>query len=159
MIDDLYSARILTLAANMPRAGRLGAPQGAAAQGSAEKVAKLCGSRIVVDVILDGDGRISDFAQDVQACALGQAAAAVLGENVIGADENEIETARDAFRAMLKEGGPPPQGRFKDLAVLMPVQDYPARHASSLLAFEAALAAVQAARSTMPPRTSKADAA
>lgn len=150
MIDDLYSARILKLAANMPRAGRLGAPQG-----SAERVAKLCGSRIVVDVVLDAEGRIADFGQDVQACALGQAAAAILGENAIGASRGEIETARDAFRAMLKTGGPPPEGRFKDLAVLEPVKDYPARHASSLLAFEAALAAVQAAET----RTSGADAA
>ena len=150
MIDDLYSARILALAANMPRAGRLDAPQG-----SAEKVAKLCGSRIVADVVLDETGVVTDFAQDVQACALGQAAAAVLGENVIGATSDEIATARDAFRAMLKEGGPPPEGRFKDLAVLLPVKDYPARHASSLLAFEAALAAVQQAKA----RTSGADAA
>ena len=150
MLDDLYSARILALAANMPRAGRLAAPQG-----SAERVAKLCGSRIVVDLSLDEAGRVTEFAQDVQACALGQAAAAVLGENVIGATRDEIATARDAFRAMLKEGGPPPEGRFKDLAVLQPVKDYPARHASSLLAFEAALAAVQAAQA----RTSGADAA
>lgn len=154
MIDDLYSARILKLAANMPRAGRLAAPEG-----SAEKVAKLCGSRIVVDVTLDEAGRIADFAQDVQACALGQAAAAVLGENVIGAGVDEIEAARDAFRAMLKTGGGPPEGRFKDLAVLQPVKDYPARHASSLLAFEAAVAAVQQARQARTSRTSGADAA
>ena len=106
-------------------------------------------------MVLDETGHVADFAQDVQACALGQAAAAVLGENVIGATAHEIETARDAFRAMLKEGGAPPEGRFKDLAVLMPVKDYPARHASSLLAFEAALAAVQQAKA----RTSGADAA
>jgi NifU-like protein involved in Fe-S cluster formation len=154
MIDDLYSARILALAANMPRAGRLAAPQG-----SAERVAKLCGSRITADVTLDTDGRIADFAHDVQACALGQAAAAVLGANVIGADVSEIEAARDQFRAMLVEGGPPPQGRFKDLAVLEPVKDYPARHASSLLAFEAALAAVRMALSNQTTRTSGADAA
>ncbi|HYE44182.1 MAG TPA: iron-sulfur cluster assembly scaffold protein [Caulobacter sp.] len=150
MINDLYSARILALAANMPRAGRLAAPQG-----SAERVAKLCGSRITADVALDEAGAIADFAQEVQACALGQAAAAVLGENVIGASSDEIETALEAFRAMLKEGGPPPEGRFKDLAVLQPVKDYPARHASSLLAFEAALAAVRQAQA----RTSGADAA
>ena len=154
MIDDLYSARILALAANMPRAGRLAAPQG-----SAERVAKLCGSRITADVVLDEGGRIADFAQDVQACALGQAAAAVLGAHVIGADRHEIEAARDQFRAMLSQGGPPPQGRFKDLAVLEPVKDYPARHASSLLAFEAALAAVRMALSPEATRTSGADAA
>src|SRR5271156_1131609 len=104
MIDDLYSARILGLAANMPRAGRLAAPDA-----SAEKVARLCGSRIVVDVTLE-DGRIADFAQEVKACALGQAAAAVLGANVIGASCEEIAVARDAFRAMLKAGGSPPTG-------------------------------------------------
>lgn len=154
MLDDLYSTRILALAANMPRAGRLSAPQG-----SAERVAKLCGSRIIVDLSLDEAGQIAEFAQDVQACALGQAAAAVLGENVIGATGDEIATARDAFRDMLKQGGPPPEGRFKDLAVLQPVKDYPARHASSLLAFEAALAAVQQAQERLEARTSGADAA
>lgn len=140
MIDDLYSSRILALAANMPRAGRLAAPQG-----SAEKVAKLCGSRIVVDLVLT-DGRVSDFAQEVQACALGQASAAILGANIIGATTEEIRQARDALRSMLKEAGPPPGGRFADLGVLAPVKDYPARHASTLLAFEAALSAADAAK-------------
>jgi NifU-like protein involved in Fe-S cluster formation len=135
MIDDLYSSRILALAANMPRAGRLAAPEA-----SAEKVAKLCGSRIVVDLVLK-DGRVSDFAQEVQACALGQASAAILGANIIGATVGEIRQARDALRAMLKEAGPAPEGRFADLGVLAPVKDYPARHASTLLAFEAALEA------------------
>ena len=139
MIDDLYSNRILALAANMPGAGRLAAPQG-----SAERVAKLCGSRILVDVALT-DGLVSDFAQEVQACALGQASAAVLGANVLGASLAELETARDSLKAMLKTGGPAPTGRFADLAVLAAVRDYPARHASTLLAFEAAVAAVQAA--------------
>lgn len=140
MIDDLYSDRILRLAANMPRAGRLEHPDG-----SAEKTAKLCGSRIVVDVRVK-DGRVVDYAQDVKACALGQAAAAVLGANVVGAGVEEIAEARDAFRAMLKVGGPPPTGRFADVAVLAPVKDFPARHASTLLAFEATLAALDAAR-------------
>ena len=153
MIDDLYSGKILALVANMPHAGRLAAPQG-----SSEKVAKLCGSRIVVDVALDADGRVGDFAQDVQACALGQAAAAVLGANVIGADLAEIEAAREALRAMLKSGGPAPTGRFSDLVVLAPVKDYPARHASTLLAFEAAAEAVRQA-SALAERTSRAGAA
>lgn len=139
MIDELYTARVLALAANMPRAGRLAEPQG-----SAERVSRLCGSRITVDVRLEG-GRVSDFAQDVRACALGQAAAAVLGAHVIGADLQEIELARDGLRDMLKHGGSPPTGRFAELSVLEPVKDYPARHASSLLAFEAAAAAVRAA--------------
>lgn len=135
MIDDLYSSRILALAANMPRAGRLAAPEA-----SSEKVAKLCGSRIVVDLVLT-DGRVSDFAQEVQACALGQASAAILGANIIGASVAEIRKARDGLRDMLKQAGPVPQGRFADLGVLAPVKDYPARHASTLLAFEAALEA------------------
>ncbi|HYG27194.1 MAG TPA: iron-sulfur cluster assembly scaffold protein [Caulobacteraceae bacterium] len=149
MIDDLYSSKILTLAANMPRAGRLGAPDA-----SSEKVAKLCGSRIVVDVKVR-DGQVADFAQDVKACALGQAAAAILGENVIGASLDEIEQARDCLRSMLKSNGAPPEGRFKDLAVLAPVKDYPQRHASTQLAFEAAAEAVRMAAS----RTTGADAA
>ena len=102
MIDDLYSRKILAAAANLPRAGRLATPDG-----SAEKIAKLCGSRISIDVALT-DGRVSDFAQEVKACALGQAAAAVLGAHVIGATPLEIEMARDQFRAMLKMGGPAP---------------------------------------------------
>lgn len=142
MIDALYSSRILTLAANMPRAGRLSAPQG-----SSEKIAKLCGSRVRVDVVLDEAGRVSDFAQDVQACALGQAAAAVLGANAIGADLGELEKARLDLRAMLKDGGAPPGGRFGDLSMLEPVKAYPARHASTLLAFEAVVEAVRQASS------------
>lgn len=152
MIDDLYSAKILTLAGNMPRAGRLAAPHA-----SAEKVAKLCGSRIVVDVKVK-DGAVTDFAQEVKACALGQAAAAILGAHVIGAGLDEITQARDGLRSMLKSGGAPPEGRFKDLAVLAPVKDYPPRHASTLLAFEAAVEAVAAAQKSAP-RTSGADAA
>jgi NifU-like protein involved in Fe-S cluster formation len=154
MIDDLYSAKILGLVANMPHAGRLGAPQG-----SAERVSKLCGSRITVDVALDDEGRVKDFAQDVKACALGQAAAAVLGAHVIGADLTEIEAARDALRAMLKSGGPAPSGRFADLVVLQPVKDYPARHASTQLAFEAAAEAVRQALAATTTRTSRAGAA
>jgi len=141
MIDDLYSSKILGLAANMPLAGRLAAPQA-----SAEKVAKLCGSRIVVDLDLTG-GLVSAFAQEVQACALGQASAAILGSQVIGASLEEIKAAHDALRAMLKDQGPAPTGRFADLAVLEVVRDYPARHASTLLAFEAALSAAEQARS------------
>ncbi|MFN3583624.1 iron-sulfur cluster assembly scaffold protein [Phenylobacterium sp.] len=139
MIDDLYSAKLLRLAAEIPRVGRLAAPDG-----SAEKVSKLCGSRVVVDVAVEGD-RVSDFAQDVKACALGQAAASVLGAHVIGATLPELERAANQFRAMLKEGGPPPDGRFSDLSMLAPVKDYPARHASTLLAFEAAAEAVRRA--------------
>jgi NifU-like protein involved in Fe-S cluster formation len=137
MIDDLYSAKLLRLAAEMPRAGRLAEPDA-----TSEKVSKLCGSRVVIDVTVE-DGHVADFAQDVKACALGQAAASVLGANVIGASLQELESTRDAFRSMLKAGGPAPEGRFGDLALLAPVKDYPARHTSTLLAFEAVAEAVR----------------
>ena len=140
MIDDLYSARILTLAANLPHAGRLPAPEG-----TGERVAKLCGSRATVDVVLDDRGRIAAFAQDVKACALGQATAGVLGQHVVGASLSEIAEARDAMIAMLKSGGEGPSGRFEDLRLLKQVADYPARHASTLVSLEATLEAVNAA--------------
>jgi NifU-like protein involved in Fe-S cluster formation len=145
MIDDLYSAKLLKLAANLPRSGRLAAPDA-----SVEKVSKLCGSRVLVDVVVE-DGRVADFAQEVKACALGQASASILGAHVIGASAEELELARDQFRAMLKDGATAPDGRFSDLSMLAPVKDYPARHASTLLAFEAAAEAVrQAAARTSP---------
>jgi NifU-like protein involved in Fe-S cluster formation len=153
MIDDLYSAKLLKLAANMPRSGRLAAPDA-----SVEKIAKLCGSRVVVDVTVE-DGRVADFAQDVKACALGQAAASVLGAHVLGASLDELEVTRNQFRAMLKDGAPAPDGRFSDLAMLAPVKDYPARHASTLLAFEAVTEAVRTASEGSGGRTSPAGAA
>ena len=140
MIDELYSARILSLAANLPHAGRLPAPEG-----TGERVAKLCGSRAIVDVVLDDQGRIAAFAQDVKACALGQAAAGVLGQDVIGATAQEVRDARDAMSAMLKSGGAGPEGRFEGLRALRQVADYPARHASTLVAVEATLDAVEQA--------------
>jgi NifU-like protein involved in Fe-S cluster formation len=149
MIDELYSAKILKAAANMPRAGRLAAPDA-----SAEKVSKLCGSRVLVDVRLE-DGRIADYAQEVKACALGQAAAAILGEHVLGASIEEIESARDALRAMLKTGAPPPEGRFAELAMLAPVKDYPPRHASTMLAFEATAEACRIALAAGPGRAER----
>jgi NifU-like protein involved in Fe-S cluster formation len=156
MIDELYSARILKLAANMPHSGRLAAPQG-----TGERVAKLCGSKAVVDVTLDDEGRIIAFAQDVKACALGQAAAGVLGESVIGASADEIAAARDAMTAMLKAGGDGPEGRFEGLRALKLVADYPARHASTMVAIEATLDAVRQALARKSPdtRTSLAGAA
>lgn len=156
MIDELYSARILKLAANMPHSGRLAAPQG-----TGERVAKLCGSKAVVDVTLDDDGRIAAFAQDVKACALGQAAAGVLGESVLGASVEEIAATRDAMAAMLKAGGEGPEGRFEGLRALKLVADYPARHASTMVAIEATLDAVRQALARKSPdtRTSLAGAA
>lgn len=145
MIDDIYSAKVLRLAAEIPRTGRLAAPDA-----SVEKVSKLCGSRVIVDVALQ-DGQVADFAQEVKACALGQAAASVLGANVIGATLRELELARERFRAMLKDGAEPPEGRFADLAMLAPVKDYPARHTSTLLAFEAVTEAVRQATARTSP--------
>ncbi len=139
MIDDIYSARLLKLAANLPHLGRLTDPQG-----SAEKTAKLCGSRVVIDVDM-ADGHVSRFAQDIQACALGQASAAILGAHVLGASLAELELARDQFRAMLSADGPPPEGRFSDISMLAPVKNYPARHASTLLAFDAVVDAARLA--------------
>lgn len=156
MIDELYSARILKLAANLPYSGRLAAPEG-----TGERVARLCGSKAIVDVTLDDAGCVARFAQDVKACALGQAAAGVLGEVVIGASLDEIVAARDALSAMLKVGGEGPTGRFEGLRALKQVADYPARHASTMVAIEATLDAVRQAmaRDRADTRTSLAGAA
>jgi NifU-like protein involved in Fe-S cluster formation len=138
----LYSARILALAADIPHHGRLAQPQA-----TARRRSPLCGSTVTADVVLQ-DGRIAEFAQDVKACALGQAAAAVLGQAAIGRSLPELEAARDALRAMLKEGGPVPAAPFAGYEVLLPARDYKNRHASILLALEAiceAMAAAQAA--------------
>lgn len=132
----LYSGRILELAASIPHQGRLSAPMG-----SAKKRSPLCGSTITVDVGVK-DGRISQFAQDVKACALGQASASILGGVVLGRNRAELEAARDALRAMLKDGGPVPAAPFDGYEVLIPARDYKNRHASILLALEAACEAV-----------------
>jgi len=132
---SLYSARILALAANVPLAGRLPAPDA-----SVTRRAPMCGSGITVDVVLDG-GRVAAFAQDVRACALGQAAASVVGAAILGASRTEVEAARNALRLML-EGGPAPTGKWAAFEVLLPARDYRNRHASILLAIEAAAEAI-----------------
>jgi NifU-like protein involved in Fe-S cluster formation len=144
MIDDLYSGRILALAANMPRAGRLEmSPPLGFWMGTGEQVAKLCGSKAVVDIKLDIWGTtVLDFAQDVKACALGQAAAAVLGGAIVGGSVAEVRQARREMAAMLKEGGDGPTGRFEDLRALKIVAEYPARHASTLVALDATIKAI-----------------
>ncbi|MBP7002354.1 iron-sulfur cluster assembly scaffold protein [Amaricoccus sp.] len=131
----LYSQRILALAADIPHAARLESPQV-----SAKRRSPLCGSTVTVDLTLE-DGRIAAFGQDVKACALGQAAASVVGANAIGRTRDEIATARDQLAAMLKARGPVPDAPFDGLEVLLPARDYKNRHASILLALEATLAA------------------
>ena len=135
MVDDLYNPRILDLAGNIARLGRL-----AHAEGTATAHSKLCGSTITVDVALS-EGKVADFAQEVKACALGQASAAILARHVVGASVPELSAARDQLRRMLKENGPPPEGRFAELSFLQPVREYRARHASTMLAFEAVVEA------------------
>ena len=150
MIDEIYSKDILRLAADLPHAGRLERPDG-----TGERTAKLCGSRAIVDVKIAGSV-VADFAQEVKACALGQAAASIVGANALGASLEEAREARDATRAMLKSGGDGPVGRFGGLRLLRPVADYPARHASSMVAIEALCDAVEAA---LEARTLRAGAA
>ncbi|HXY59803.1 MAG TPA: iron-sulfur cluster assembly scaffold protein [Methylocystis sp.] len=136
MFDSVYNRRILELAADIPRLGRLRAPQA-----SATAYSRLCGSTITVDVALD-EGKVADYAQELKACALGQASASILARGVIGATPEELRRLREEMRRMLKENGPPPKGKWADLAVLEPVRDYKARHASTMLAFDAVVEAV-----------------
>jgi NifU-like protein involved in Fe-S cluster formation len=128
---DIYNHQILDLAANIPRQGRLGAPGATATAHS-----KLCGSTVVVDLVME-DGQVVDFAHEVKACALGQAAASIMARHVIGSTGLELRALRDQMRAMLKENGPPPKGKWEDTAILEPVRDFKARHASTLLTFDA----------------------
>lgn len=141
VMSELYHNRILELAAGIPNTGDLSDPDG-----SALKVSRVCGSTVKVDVKLDETGeRVLAIAVDPKACALGQAATSVLAEHAIGATVEEIIAARDALKDMLKDDGPPPEGRFWELRHLEPVADYPPRHTSTMLAFEAAVAAVEEA--------------
>lgn len=136
--DDLiklYSQRILALAADIPHAERLAHPQV-----SARKRSPLCGSTVTVDLVLR-DGRIAEFGQEVRACALGQAAASVVGANVLGRTREEVARAREQLSAMLKTEGPVPEAPFEGLEVLLPAREYKNRHASILLALDATLAA------------------
>ncbi len=138
MFDTLYHPRVLELAADIPHLGIL-----ADAQASVEKTSRICGSRVRVDLSMTDD-RITGIALGVEACALGQAAAAILARDAIGASPDEIIAAANGLRAMLKDGARPPVGRFWELRHLEGVRDYPARHVSTMLAFDAAVAALQA---------------
>ena len=136
MIDDIYNARILDYAGNIPRLGRLASPDA-----TAKAHSKLCGSTVLVDLAMDGDV-VSDFAHEVKACALGQASSSMMARTVVGSSAAELRALRDTMRRMLKENGPPPEGRFAEMACLEPVRDYKARHASTLLTFDAVVDAI-----------------
>lgn len=136
MLNEVYNRRILELAADIPRLGRLASPDASATAHS-----KLCGSTVTIDLVLK-DGVVADFAHEVRACALGQASSSVMGALVVGSTPAELREVRETMRKMLKENGPPPGGRWAELAVLEPVRDYKARHASTLLTFDAVVDAV-----------------
>jgi NifU-like protein involved in Fe-S cluster formation len=137
MLNEVYNRRILELAGNIPRIGRLDAPDGSATAHS-----KLCGSTVTIDLKMDGD-TVTDFAHEVKACALGQASSSIMARNIVGANAGELRRLREDVRRMLKENGSPPDsGRWADIAVLEPVRDYKARHASTLLTFDAVVSAI-----------------
>lgn len=130
-MEDVYNAKILEFAGNIPRIGRLDNPDA-----SAKAHSKLCGSTVMVDLSMRG-GVVADYAHDVKACALGQSSASIMARNIIGANAEELRKVRETMRKMLKENGPAPEGRFAELKFLEPVRDYKARHASTLLVFDA----------------------
>jgi SUF system NifU family Fe-S assembly protein len=137
MINEIYNQRILELAGNIPRLGRLPKPDASATAHS-----KLCGSTVTVDLAMEGD-TVTDFAHEVKACALGQASSSIMARQVIGAKAGELRELRETVRRMLKENGKPPEGgKWADVAVLEPVRDYKARHASTLLTFDAVVSAI-----------------
>ena len=141
MLNDIYNTKILEYAGNILRIGRLNAPHA-----TAKAHSKLCGSTIIVDLKLE-DGpnglQVSDFAHEVKACALGQAAASIMARNVIGATVEELKQLRTAVYAMLKDNGPPPTGKFDEFKFLEAVRDYKMRHASTLLTFDAVVDCIE----------------
>jgi NifU-like protein involved in Fe-S cluster formation len=136
MLNEVYNKRIIELAGNIPRLGRL-----SDADASATAHSKLCGSTVTVDLKMAGD-EVTDFAHDVKACALGQASSSIMARNIIGAKADELRNLRETVRKMLKENGAPPDGKWADISVLEPVRDYKARHASTMLTFDAVVDAV-----------------
>ncbi len=136
MINEIYNRKILEFAANIPHLERLAHPDATAVAYS-----RLCGSKVTVDLNMK-DGVVSEFGQDVKACALGQASSSIMARHVIGATGNELRTLREQIYRMLKENGDPPSGKWSDLEALLPVRDYKARHASTLLTFDAVVDAV-----------------
>ncbi|RJG45432.1 iron-sulfur cluster assembly scaffold protein [Mesorhizobium sp. DCY119] len=136
MIDDVYNAKILGFAGNIARIGRLDHPDATATAHS-----KLCGSTVTIDLKME-NGVVTDFAHDVKACALGQASSSIMARHVVGATAEELREVRETMRKMLKENGAPPEGRFDELKYLEPVRDYKARHASTMLTFDAVVDAI-----------------
>ncbi len=136
MLNDVYNKKIIELAGNIPRLGRLDAPDASATAHS-----KLCGSTVKVDLKMEGPV-VSDFAHEVKACALGQASSSIMARHVVGSSAAELRELRDTVRRMLKENGAPPEGKWAEIAVLEPVRDYKARHASTLLTFDAVVDAI-----------------
>ena len=136
MLNDIYNKRIIELAGNIPRLGRLPAPDASATAHS-----RLCGSTVKVDLAMDGPV-VTDFAHEVKACALGQASSSIMASHVIGSTADELRELRETVRKMLKENGKPPQGKWADIALLEPVRDYKARHASTMLTFDAVVDAI-----------------
>ena len=137
MLNDIYNKRIIELAGNIPRIGRLPDPDASATAHS-----KLCGSTVKIDLKMDGPV-VTDFAHDVKACALGQASSSIMARHVVGSTAGELRALRETVRKMLKENGAPPSdGKWADIALLEPVRDYKARHASTLLTFDAVVDAI-----------------
>ncbi len=136
LLSEIYNGRILELAANIPCSERLKNPDASASAHS-----KLCGSTIDVDLVMEED-RVTEYGQKVKACLLGQSAASVMGHHIIGATSDELRALRDQMAAMLKENGPPPGGKWSDLALLQPVRDFKARHTSTMLVFDAVVDAI-----------------
>ena len=136
MINDIYNRKILGFAADIPRLQRLAHPDATAVGHS-----RLCGSKVTVDVNMK-DGVVSDFGHEVKACALGQASSSIMARHVVGSTPDELRRLRDQMYKMLKEEGPPPEGKWADLEALLPVREFKARHASTLLTFDAVVDAV-----------------
>ncbi|GAB4232581.1 MAG: iron-sulfur cluster assembly scaffold protein [Methyloligellaceae bacterium] len=154
MLDDIYSPRILELAANIPATQRLENPDATATAHS-----KLCGSTVTVDLKME-NGIVTDYGQSVKACLLGQSACSIMARNIIGSSADELRAVGAAMRRMLKENGPPPEGKWSDLAILEPVRDYKARHASTLLVFDAvedAIAQIESKTSGQAPGQASAE--
>lgn len=144
MLDDIYNTRILELAGNIPHLGRLASPDA-----SAKAHSRLCGSTVTIDLVVR-DGKVSEFAHDVKACALGQASSSLMARHIIGCTPQELRELRRTVTAMLKENGPPPEGKFEEFRFLEPVRDYKARHASTLLTFDAVVDALDQIEAKAP---------